>query len=315
MRIRTPLALASLLVAGFATAGCGGAAGDDDGKLSIVTAFYPAQYVAERIAGDRATVTNLTQPGVEPHDLELSAEQAAQTADADLVVYLKGFQPAVDEHAEQHVDDKRRALDVAAAPGVAPLLDAEPEDNHAKEPRDEHGHEDGGKDPHLWLDPVRYAAVAEAVAGRLGELDPDHKAEYVKHAAEFGADLETLGKEYTTGLATCQRHEIFVSHAAFGYLAARYQLEQVAIAGLSPDQEPTGKRLAEVADLAKEHGATVIFFETLVSPKIAKTLADEVGAEAKVLDPIEGLNPESKDDYLTVMRRNLTELRTALGCR
>lgn len=313
MRTPTAFAVAALLTAGLATAGCGSSAADD-GTLDIVTAFYPIQYVAERVAGDQVKVTNLTQPGVEPHDLELTAEQSAQVTDADLLVYLKGFQPAVDEHAANHIKDASRAVDVASLPGVTPLLDAAAEDEHADEEGEEHADETGGKDPHLWLDPVRYAAVAENLAIRLGKLDPDHKADYTSRAEAFGKELEKLNQEYADGLGNCGHKEIFVSHAAFGYVAARYHLEQVAIAGLSPEQEPTGKRLAEVADLAKEHGATVIFFETLVSPKIAKTLADEVGAEAKVLDPIEGLNPKSKDDYFTVMRRNLTELRPALGC-
>ncbi|MGH3735893.1 MAG: metal ABC transporter substrate-binding protein [Micromonosporaceae bacterium] len=329
MRIRTPLTLAALLAAGFATAGCGSSGASDDTTLSIVTAFYPMQFVAERVAGEQAEVTNLTKPGVEPHDLELTAVQAAQATDADLIVYIRGFQPAVDEHVEQHADQKRGVLDVASAQGVTPLLDAAGEGGHehgeeepaggSAEPEesnhpDEHGDEPGGKDPHLWLDPVRYAAAATAVAGRLGEIDPDHKADYAKRAEQFGAELGKLDKEYTDGLATCQRREIFASHAAFGYIAARYKLEQIALAGLSPEQEPNAKHLAEVSDEAKEHGATVIFFETLVSPKVAKTLAAEVGAEARVLDPIEGLKADSKDDYFTVMRHNLDELRNALGC-
>lgn len=309
MRIRTTTALAALAALGAlvpAAAGCSAAAdGKGGGKLNLVVAFYPIQYLAERIAGDHATVTNLTRPGVEPHDLELTAEQSAQISDADLLIYLKGLQPAVDDDAEHHLKDSSHGLDIANVKGVKPLIDV----------GDEPGVEGAnGVDPHFWLDPVRYAAVGEALAHRLEQLDPDHKADYAKRAAALGSDLEQLGTDYSDGLASCKQHEIVTSHAAFGYIAKRYDLVQVAITGVSPEQEPTAKRLAEIARYAKAHHVKVIFFETLVSPKLAETLAKEVGARAKVLDPIEGLEPGSKDTYLTVMRRNLSELRSALVC-
>lgn len=302
---------AILATLGMAAAGCSASSADDD-KLSIVAAFYPMQYVAEQIAGDHASVVNLVKPGVEPHDLELTPEQVAAIADTDLVVYLEGFQPAVDEAVAQHVSGDGKTLDVTS---VQPLRDAPEGDEHGDEHGEEHGEDgEGGKDPHVWLDPDRYAAIASAVSDRLAEIDPDHKADYAKRAADLGDRLATLDQEYADGLADCERREIVVSHAAFGYLTEKYDLEQIAISGLSPEQEPSPKRLAEVAKIAKEHGATVIFFETLVSPKVARTLAKEIGAEAKVLDPIEGLNADSDDDYLSVMRANLKALRSALAC-
>jgi zinc transport system substrate-binding protein len=308
MRIRIAPALAAMAALAAlipAAAGCSAAADGKSGKLNLVVAFYPIQYLAERIAGDHATVTNLTKPGVEPHDLELTAEQSGQISDADLLIYLKGLQPAVDDDAEHHLKDSSHGFDIAGVNGVKPLIDV----------GDEPGVEGAnGIDPHIWLDPVRYAAIGEALAHRLEQLDPDHRADYAKRAEALGSDLEKLGSDYSDGLANCKQHKIVTSHAAFGYIAKRYHLVQVAITGVSPEQEPTAKRLAEIARYAKAHHVKVIFFETLVSPKLAETLAKEVGAQAKVLDPIEGLEPGSKDTYLTVMRRNLSELRSALVC-
>lgn len=291
IRLAVPMVLAAVL-AGLAATGC--STRPSAGRFTVVAAFYPLQFLAEQLAGDAAEVVNLVKPGAEPHDLELTPEQVAKLADADLVVYLKGFQPAVDEAVEQQVDPAR-ALDVAT---VRPLL-TDP---------------DGRADPHLWLDPTRYAGVAGAVTGKLSEVDAEHRAEHRGRAGSLAEDLAALDGEYTVGLRRCQRRDIVVSHAAYGYLAAKYHLEQVAISGLSPEEEPTPQRLAEVADIAREHRTTVVFFETLVSRKVAQTLAAEVGAQARVLDPLEGLSPGSPDDYFSVMRRNLDALRTALDC-
>jgi zinc transport system substrate-binding protein len=282
----------------------------------VVAAFYPLQFIAERIGGDAVQVTNLVKPGAEPHDLELNPAQVGQIADAKLVVYLKGFQPAVDEAVEQNAAD--RSFDVAT---VQPLMDATAE-AHEHEGEDaaasaEPDHEEGsagGKDPHIWLDPTRLATVADQVAERLGKVDPARAADFTTRAKALHADLEKLDSEYTAGLQTCQRREIVTSHAAFGYLAKHYQLTQVGIAGLTPEAEPSPQRLVEVAKEAREHKATTIFFETLVSPKVADTIAREVGAKTAVLDPIEGLSTDNGGDYLSVMRTNLQTLRTALSC-
>ncbi|MGH3656491.1 MAG: metal ABC transporter substrate-binding protein [Micromonosporaceae bacterium] len=310
MRTRIAATLAAIVSLTGAVAGCGTTAGNDDDTLTIVASFYPLQYVAERLAGEGATVTNLTRPGVEPHDLELTPEQVATVTEADLLVYLKGFQPAVDTAAAEHLPEPSRGYDVTRA---QPLRDA-PEEGHDEHSDDGHGHESHAKDPHLWLDPIRYGDLAQALARKLGAIDPEHKADYAARADTFGKELKKLDGEYDTGLADCQRREIVVSHAAFGYLTARYDLEQIAIAGLSPEQEPNPKRLAELADLVRKHGVTVIFYETLASPRIAETVADEAGVEAKPLDPLEGLKSGSSDDYFSVMRRNLASVRTALDC-
>jgi zinc transport system substrate-binding protein len=278
--------------------GNGSKAGAGGGKSQAVAAFYPLQYVTEQVGGDRVKVTNLVKPGAEPHDLELQPKQVADLGRADLVVYLRGFQPNIDDAVDQQA--KKSAIDTST---IQPLREAPAG-----------AQEKGGKDPHIWLDPIRLAAVADKIADRLAQLDSAHAADIRGRAAKLRGELEALDKEYAAGLAQCQRHEIVTSHAAFGYLAARYKLTQIPITGLSPEEEPTPQHLAEVASQARQYHTTTIFFETLVSPKVAQTLATEVGAKAEVLDPIEGIEPGSSDDYVSVMRSNLTRLRTALAC-
>ena len=322
---RTVACAAAGLLALAGTAACGSdtdAAGANPDRVDVVAAFYPLQYIAERVGGDAVQVTNLAKPGAEPHDLELNPGQVGLVSDAKLVVYLAGFQPSVDEAVTQQAGD--RAFDVAT---VEPLLDAAAGgDEHEGEAaptgtagptgaaEEDHAEEGGGKDPHVWLDPTRLATIGDRLAERLGTVDPDRAADYRDRATALRADLETLDKEYDQGLKTCQRRELVTSHTAFAYLAKRYQLEQVGISGLTPEDEPAPQRLAEVAKEAKEHGATTIFFETLVSPKVAETIAREIGAKTAVLDPIEGLQPGSTADYLSVMRGNLDNLKPALGC-
>ncbi|MFE9652527.1 metal ABC transporter substrate-binding protein [Micromonospora sp. NPDC006431] len=299
-------ATAALLTLGAAACSEGGGGGSDPERVDVVAAFYPLQFLAEQIGGDAVKVTNLTKPGAEPHDLELNPRQVGQVSDAELIVFLAGFQPAVDEAVQQNGGD--RAFDVAT---VQPLRDAA-DGGHQHEGESGHAEESGGKDPHVWLDPTRLATIGDRLAERLGKADPGRAAEFTARAKTLRATLEKLDADYAAGLRTCPRREIVTSHTAFGYLTARYDLEQVGITGLTPDAEPAPQRLAEVAQEAREHGATTIFFETLVSPKVAETVAREVGAKTAVLDPIEG--PPAEGDYLSAMRANLQTLRTALDC-
>ncbi|MFG1921603.1 metal ABC transporter solute-binding protein, Zn/Mn family [Cryptosporangium sp. NPDC048952] len=303
-------ALTALLAVGVATAATGCSSSDssaaaENGKLDVVAAFYPLQYVTQQVGGDRVSVTNLVSPGTEPHDVELNPKQVAEVTDADAVVYLRNFQPAVDDAVDGGAKDK--SLDVAS---VEPL-----KDGYVPLEEGELHEDEKGKDPHVWLDPTRLAGIADAVAKKLGDVDPDHASEYTANAKALDTKLTALDGEYQKGLTSCQEKTIVVSHNAFGYLAARYGLTQVAITGLTPEEEPSAARLAEVANYAKQNGVKEIFFETLVSPKIAEALAAEVGAKAEVLDPIEGIEKDSSDDYFSVMRTNLTTLRGALQCQ
>jgi zinc transport system substrate-binding protein len=268
-----------ILVSALLLAGCG--AGGSGGKNSVVAAFYPLAYAAERIGRPGLHVENLTPPGAEPHDLELTPREVSRIVNASAVLYLShGFQPAVSKAVEQA---RGRKVDVLAE---LPLH---------------------GNDPHVWLDPLLFARIGTKIGAALR-----------RPSSGFVADMRKLDQAYRGGLRDCKRREIVTSHAAFGYLAARYGLEQVAITGLAPESEPSPQQLAHVVEVVRRTHATTVFFETLVSPRLAETVAREVGARTAVLDPIEGLTPDEQkrgDDYLTLMRRNLVALRKALACR
>jgi zinc transport system substrate-binding protein len=307
-----PLRLLAALLSLVVISGCAQraeAARYDGDRLKVVTAFYPLEFLAEQIGGDQVKVTDLTKPGAEPHDVELNPRQVGTIVDAGLVVYLRGFQPAVDDAVRQEA--AKRALDVSTTVTLLPLADSA---DGTPEPGADHPETAGsGMDPHVWLDPVRYATIADQVAARLGRADPAHAAEYAARGRAIHTRLDALNTEFAAGLKTCARHEIVTSHSAFNYLATRYGLTQIGITGVSPEAEPSPRRLGEVARRARATGTTTIFFETLVSPKVAQTIASEVGARTAVLDPLEGLT-ERGADYFSVMRDNLVALRTALGC-
>ena len=304
--VATASTVALLTGCGSDDEGSGGA-----GQLTVVAGFYPLEWVTARVGGDQVSVSSMTPPGAEAHDLELTPQDVASVAEADLLVYLDGFQPALDEAADSeggdHAWDAGQAADLMA--GEAP--------EHAEDEQTEgeHADEEGAVDPHFWLDPTRLASVGDALAERLGELDPDDAAVYEENAATLRADLEALDQEMTDGLADCAVDTLVTSHEAFGYLGDRYGLEVVGISGLSPSQEPDPAQLAEIATLVGDRGITTVYTETLVDPAVAETVAEEAGARTAVLDPIEGLTDESEgEDYLQVMRANLATLQEGQSC-
>lgn len=306
-----PLRLLAALIALAVVAGCAQRTAADRftaGRLNVVTSFYPLEFLSERIGGADVHVTDLTKPGAEPHDVELNPRQVGQVADAGLAVFLHGFQPAVDDAVA--LEAKGTAFDVASAVSLLPLSDGT---DGRPEPGAGHPEAANGMDPHVWLDPVRFAAISDRLAERLGQADPAHAAGFAARARQVHAELDALDAEFASRLKSCQRREIVTSHSAFNYLASRYGLTQVGITGISPEAEPSPRRLGQVAARARATGTTTIFFETLVSPKVAETIASEVGARTAVLDPLEGLT-EPGADYFSVMRGNLTALSTALGC-
>jgi zinc transport system substrate-binding protein len=289
-----------------AVAACGGSSAGASSEPNVVASFYPYAFVAQQVAGDHATVTNLTAPGLEPHDLELTPQQVADIQDATVVIYEKGFQPAVDEAVDQSAQGL--TLDTTS---VVPL-----EDTGAPAEPNDPGEPALTGDPHVWLDPIRLATITEAVAAELSRADAAHAADYHANAARLVARLHALDRDYREGLAQCQRTQFVTSHAAFGYLAQRYGLQMIAISGLSPDAEPSPKRLSDLEALVRQDGITTIFSEVLATPALADTLARDVGVKTEVLDPIEGLpTAESQQNYLTIMRANLATLRQANGCR
>lgn len=307
----------ALLLAGAVTLGASGCAafsedaadGDD---LRVAAAFYPLQYVAERVAGDAATVEAITPPGKDSHDVELTVKETASVSEADLVLHEQGFQPSLDQAIEQNATGS--VLDAAAVVDLIPVAeDAAEHEEHAEE--DEHAHEEHGDlDPHFWLDPARMAELGDAVAEELAELDAGRAATYRENAASLRADLEALEQEYVDGLTDCERSTVVVSHDAFGYLS-RFGVDVAPVAGLSPDAEPTPADLAGLGDLIEDEGITTVFTERLASPRVTETLADDAGVRTAVLDPIEGLTDETADeDYISLMRANLTALQQANGC-
>lgn len=296
--------LAVLALAACSSGGGGtGGSGDGDG-VAVLASFYPLQYVAQQVGGDLVDVRSLTPPGAEPHDLELSPAQVDEVGRADLVVYLSAFQAAVDEAVDAnppaHVVDAAQDTELHAA-------------EHGEEHAEDDGHDHGTLDPHFWLDPTRLPAVADDVAAQLSEVDPDNADAYAANAEAFAQEMADLDQRYVDGLATCESRAIVTTHEAFSYLAERYDLEQVGISGVDPEGEPSPARLAEVGRVVQDEGVGTIFFETLASPKVAETLADELGVETAVLDPLEGLTDDTQD-YVSVADANLETLRTALVC-
>lgn len=282
--------------------------------VQVAAAFYPLAYVAERIAGDHASVENLTAPGGEPHDLELNPKETADVARADLVVFESGMQPAVDDAIRTNASGT--TLDVADVVELHPAGEHadEHEGEHEGEDHEGHDHDHGDVDPHFWHDPLLMADLGDAVAEQLAEVDPDHADAYRANAGDLRHDLESLDQEYADGLARCERDTVVVSHDAFGYLG-RYGLEFEPIAGLSPDAEPTPADLAHLEELIRDDGITTVFYESLVGPDIAEQLAKDTGVRTAVLDPLEGLTDDTVDeDYLSLMRANLAALEEANGC-
>lgn len=310
--------VATATLAGCSTQGAGGSSDESDG-VTVLASFYPLQYVAQQIGGDLVTVDNLTPPAAEPHDLELSPAQVREVGTADLVVYLSGFQNAVDEAIDARAPE--HVVDAADSAGLVEHA-AEAEEEHAGETEeehaehaDEHGH--GATDPHFWLDPSKLAAVGKVVADELAAVDPEHADEYAAGAQRLGQQLDELDQEFADGLAACQGATLVTSHAAFGYLADRYALEQVGISELDPEVEPSPARLREIGDIVEERGIKTLYSETLVSPKVTETLAADLGVNTAVLDPLEGLSEDATaagDDYVSVMRANLAALEEGLVC-
>jgi zinc transport system substrate-binding protein len=274
----------ALTVLGLAV-GCGGNDGHSSGRETVVASFYPLAFAAEQVGGEAVSAENLTPPGAEPHDLEVSPSDVGKIKSADLVLLLgHGFQPQLEDAA-------------GSGPEVVALLDTAALDLHP----------DG--DPHVWLDPIRYMKIVD----RIGVVLRRPAA-----VSRLLARLRKLDKDYRRGLADCARRDIVTSHEAFAYLAERYGLNQIAVTGLNPEAEPTPQALQQTVDVVRASDATTVYFERLVSPRLAETVARETGTKTAVLDPIEGLTDTERkqgDDYFTLMRANLHALQTGLGCR
>lgn len=326
-RVRSVGAPAAAVIAGtLALTACSPADGEaptaeaspvaaDVEQLRVLASFYPLVYAVEQVGGELVDVASLTPAGAEPHDPEISPAQLREMSQADAVVYLSGFQPAIDDAITSRQPEN--VLDVAE---VADLQPAPDEHSHD----DEHGHEDehageddghghGGLDPHFWLDPLRLAAVGEEIAAVLAQTDPDNAETFTANAEAFTSDLMALDEELSAGLAQCERDVVITGHTAFGYLAERYGFTEIGIAGIDPESEPSPARLREIAEEVRVHGVTAVYTESAASPAVADTLASDLGLEVLVLDPVE-TQADPSTDYRGVMESNLAALRTGLGC-
>ncbi|WJH34310.1 metal ABC transporter substrate-binding protein [Paenibacillus sp. CC-CFT747] len=312
MKRTYPLIFLLLLLSAAALTGCGKGAGQaqlQEGKVNVVTSFYPLYDFAGKIGGDHANVINLVPAGVEPHDWSPKSNDIRLMTKAEMLVYQgAGFEGWVDDFLQSLPKDSKVKV-VETSKSVELMKDQD----EAHSGSEAHGHE--GVDPHAWLSPANAKKMAGAIKDGFIQADPAHKADYEANFAELSKKFDALDASYRDSLSKVPRKEIVVSHDAFGYLCRDYGLTQKAIMGLSPDAEPTSQDMRAVKAFIKESGVKYIFFEELVSDKTAKTLAKDAGIQTLVLNPLEGLTEEevkAGKDYFGVMETNLQNLLKAL---
>lgn len=308
------------LTSSILLAGCGNsdsAASFSGKKLKVAASFYPMVEFSRQVAGEHAEVIGLIPAGVEPHDWEPSAKEIKLIKEADVFIYNGIVEGWAEATLKSAVNDKR--IVVEASKGIH-LLEGLPEEEEDKTPAKDGAkkeeHHDDEYDPHVWLSPALAQMEVASIQAALEKADPAHKADYKKNADAYIVKLKDLDQSFKTDLSSPKRKEFVTQHAAFAYLAKEYGLTQVAIAGLSPEQEPSPDKMAGIIKFAKEKQVKTIFFETLVDPKVAATVAKEIGAKTDVLNPLEGLTDEDKKnklDYIGVMKNNLAALKKALN--
>ena len=315
--IAFPVALLLTACGGGTSSDTSPSPGADGSPIRVVAGFYPLAYAAQQVGGSALEVINLTPPGGEAHDLELGPQQVAEIGEADLILYIPGFQPALDEAIAQVAPD--RALNVTEAIALLPAEDHS-EDGHSDDGHSEDGHDDDhahdgdalAGDPHVWLNPLNMSTIGDEIAARLTAIDAE--GSFTTGAASLSTAMDALNTQWADGTIQCRSRDLVVSHEAFGYLAQQYNFVQVGIAGLSPDAEPSPARIAEVIDLVRANGVTTIYYETLVDPKVAETLAAETGTSTAILDPLEGLAEGATGDFVTIMQANLEQVQIGQGC-
>ncbi|MCA9373846.1 MAG: zinc ABC transporter substrate-binding protein [Candidatus Gracilibacteria bacterium] len=315
--------LISLLSLTILLSACAPASTPSDDEFTIAASFYPLAEMARNVAGDHAEVITITPAGSDPHEYEPSPKDIAAISESDLFIFNgAGQDPWAEKLELENTAIIHMTENFSLLEGEDHDHEEEGEDHDHEEEGEDHDHEEEEGhhhefDPHIWLDPTQAAQEVEIIAEKMIEVDPQNAAIYQANADAYKQELLQLDSEYKETLVSCQKDSIITAHAAFGYMAARYGFNQIAIAGLSPEQEPSARKLAEIADLAEEEDIKYIFFETLTSPRISETLAQEVGAQTLLLDPVEGLTQEqiaAGENYVTVMRSNLKNLAIALEC-
>ncbi len=254
-------------------------------KIKVTASIYPIYFLVNEIGGDLVEVVNMTPPGIAAHEYELTTGDMKKIANSKLVLVNGGVEPWAEKIPGAILLGKKYMI---------------------------------GNDPHVWLDPLLMIRLVADAKDILINIDPGNENIYRARGADLTAQLDKLDTEMRNGLARCEQRTIVTSHAAFGYLAGRYNLKQEEISGFSPENEPSAKRLAEVAKLVKTNNIKQIFFETLVNPDLALTIARETGAQTAVLNPLESLSAEEQvagESYFSIQRKNLANLRSALECK
>ncbi|WP_188887529.1 metal ABC transporter substrate-binding protein [Paenibacillus radicis (ex Gao et al. 2016)] len=316
------ISAAAMLLAAFTLviAACGSGSGGKivEGKTNVVTTFYPLYYLASEIGGDKVNAVNLVPAGVEPHDWSPKSQDLDLASKAQLFLYNGAGLEGWTDNFLKGLSKKSKLVTAEMSKGIS-LIKGNPEEEHEGEEgeeHDDHGHShDLDVDPHTWVSPKSIMLMAENVKNSLVEVDPANKASYEDNYAALHAKLEALDQKFQAELSKTVKKDIVTSHQAFGYLARDYGLRQTAVMGLSPDAEPRAQDLLQIAKFVKENDIRYIFFEELVSPTLANTLASEAKVDTLVLNPIEGLTPEQEkrgDDYITLMEANLQNLIKAL---
>ncbi|WP_288393973.1 metal ABC transporter substrate-binding protein [uncultured Vagococcus sp.] len=318
------LKIASLLLLLVGISACGKQEAEkEDGKLEIVTSFYPMYDFTKNVAKDKANVSMLIDGGVESHDYEPSAKDMAKIQNADVFVYNSNEMETWVETVLENIDTSKVKV-IEASKGIELLKgseshDGEDHDEHADEEEHEgHDHDHGHShafDPHVWLDPLLVKKEVRTISEALIEIDSKNKDYYEKNTTEYLSKLDKLNDDYVAAFEGAKSRKFVTQHTAFSYLANQYGLEQVAISGLSPDQEPTPKELKGIQDLVKKENINVIYTESSASEKIAKTIADATGAELAVLNPMESVSKKDREngaDYLSIMAENLEALKLSI---
>lgn len=286
---------------------------DHSGKLSVMASFYPMYDLAVKIGGDKVDVTNMVPAGTEPHDWEPATKDITSLEKADVFVYSGAGMEHWAEDVLKTLKNKNLTV-VEASSGITLMKGHEHEEGESKEAAGEE-HEHGEFDPHVWLSPVNAKKEMENIKDAFAKADPENEAYYQANYETYASKFDELDKKFKDTLSPLPNKSVVVAHEAFGYLCDAYGLTQMGIEGLTPDSEPDPARMAEVIDFVKENKVKTIFFEDLVSPKVAETIAKETGAKTEVLNPLEGLTDEqlkNGDDYFSVMEKNLTVLKEAL---
>jgi zinc transport system substrate-binding protein len=269
-------------------------------RINVAVSFYPLAEFTEQVGGKYVDVINITPSGAEPHDYEPTPMDIKKVYLSRLFIFNGA---GVDPWAKKIEQDlKRKGVVVLEMINLVEPIKRQYDNNY---------------DPHIWLDPVIAQKMVQEINKNLRTMDPEHAGYYEKRASLYAAQLTQLDKAYAQGLSTCRLHDIVTSHAAFGYLAKRYGFNAYSIAGLSPEEEPSPKTIAELIKIVREKHIKYIFFERLINPKLSETIAHETGAKTLVLDPIEGLTREeikAGKDYISIMKENLANLRRAMGC-